>query len=497
MMAGGTVLDLMVFNIWRGGNLGRVDTHGFAGQNRDELLTFFEHERADLIFLVETYGLGRRVEAALNHDPADGRRFRGVQVTREPGQDVDGDNLWLFTWLPVEEIYPIVSEPPVTSFHFGGARLTLPAGGHIHALAVWLSHITSSWEPLNQTVLESALGVERSCTNDDVVETDHVRRLDMAKIILGERLPRYVRDDAPVLLGGDFNTQSHLDWTEATADAPRHEGLVLEWPVMKMFADAGFTDTFRAAHPDVARYPGRTWAAGHSFMYAPLRLDYLLARGNVRVLASATRTRRLPQHQSSDLDDLYPFYSDHGAVLSRLWFEGDRPGYSPAHPPVDEPETSAWPGIPEPPVGLPVRASEITAHASSSARDHEPALAVDGNPRTHWHSHTGPGVPDPHPHHLTLVLGRERTLTAVRYQPPIDSYRGIVTRYTYLVSTDGTDFQPVASGTWTRDSLPKDVTLPKVRAQYLRLTAEAGVAGRSAVAELAPYEQPASSADAH
>ncbi|WP_162452263.1 discoidin domain-containing protein [Phytoactinopolyspora mesophila] len=488
---GETVLDVMAFNIWHGGNLDKQHAHGFEEQNKNELLAYLARERPDLIFLVETYGLGKRIEEALNRDTSDGRVFRGVQITREPQQAFDRDNLWLFTWLPVQEIYPAISELPVTSFHFGGARIGLPSGGHFHAFTTWISHLDSSWGPLNQAAMETALGIERTHTEAQLVASDHARRIEMAKLILEDRLPRYVDDDAPVLLGGDFNTQSHLDWTEAAAAAPRREGLVLQWPVMSMFAEAGFVDTFRSAHPDVARYPGRTWTAGHSFMYAPLRLDYVLAKGDVEVLASSTRTRRLPEHRGGDLDDLYPFYSDHGAVVSRLRFAGDTAGgagYSPARPAVDEPEAGAWPELPGHPGGVPVPPAEMTASASSSAAGYGPELVVDGDPRTYWHSRTEPGTPDAHPHQLTLDLSRERTLTAVRYQPRINGYGGIAFRYTYLVSLDGVSFERAAAGEWDRDSLPKDVSLPGVRARYLRLVIEAGVAGYSSAAELIPYE---------
>jgi hypothetical protein len=136
-----------------------------------------------------------------------------------------------------------------------------------------------------------------------------------------------------------------------------------------------------------------------------------------------------------------------------------------------------------------VPVAELVADASCASPEHPAPLAVDGDPRTYWHSGAGPKAPDPHPHHLTVDLGAERMITAVRYQPPLSTYEGIVTRYEFLVSTDGDVFRPVASGAWQRDSLPKDVGLgPGVRARYLRLTALAGVAGFSAVAELIPYE---------
>ncbi|NEE00382.1 discoidin domain-containing protein [Phytoactinopolyspora halotolerans] len=495
-MPDGTVLDVMVFNIWHGGNLDKfwdgsafntVHPHGFEEQNKRELLDFLAVERPDLLLMVETYGLGERIEAALNRHQEDGRVFRGVPITREPGQLPNRDNLWLFTWLPVEEVYPVVSEAPVTSFHFGGARLGLPGGGHVHAFTAWISHLDDAWGPVNQAVMESALGLERSRSAAGLVASDETRRLEMAKVILDDRLPRFAADGAPVLVGGDLNTQTHLDWSPEYADAPRHEGVVLDWPVSRMFAEAGFIDTFRVAHPDVATYPGRTWTAGHSFMYAPMRLDYLLARGDVEVLASSTRSRRIPEHHGSDLDELYPFYSDHGAVVSRLRFPGDLPGYAPARPAVDEQPITEWPAVPAPPDGRVVPAAEMSAAASSSEPGRAAALAVDGEARTSWHSRVAPAPPEPFPHHLTVDMGGERTLVAVRYQPPIDTYDGIVTRYTYAVSADGETYEPIASGRWDRDSLPKDVLLDGVRARYLRLTAHAGVAGTAAVAELIPY----------
>lgn len=37
-----------------------------------------------------------------------------------------------------------------------------------------------------------------------------------------------------VILGGDFNEPSHLDWTEATKDMRDHYGLVVPWDVSVM-----------------------------------------------------------------------------------------------------------------------------------------------------------------------------------------------------------------------------------------------------------------------
>lgn len=65
-------------------------------------------------------------------------------------------------------------------------------------------------------------------------------------------------DTTPVFLVGDFNCPSHLDWTEATA--PLHCGYVVDWPVTKKLADAGFSDVYRVMHPNPATHRGDTWS---------------------------------------------------------------------------------------------------------------------------------------------------------------------------------------------------------------------------------------------
>lgn len=489
----GTPLKVMSFNIWQGGRLDGRHEHGWEDENVNQLVEFLRFEDPDVLFLVETYGAGDQILEALNRNQPEGRKFTGIQVTREPNQAPDRDNLWLFTWLPVEKVYPVIREGGLTSFNFGGARLGLPDGGHVHAFSTWLHHTGGTTTELSRTAFEIALGYDRTYTNEQLLAADYVRRMEMANTLLNERLQTYIGNDtAPVILGGDFNTQSHLDWTEQFADAPGHEGLVLEWPVLKSFEEAGFIDTFRHANPDAARFPGRTWSAGHSFTYAPSRIDYILARGEqVRILASSTRTVRLPEQQGTALDELYPFYSDHAAVVTEMVIRGQGTGPDPEKQPVFDPELEA-PSWPEPLPGTPVPANELTATASSVRPGSEPENAVDGNPLTIWHSRSQPDPPDPHPHTLDVDMGRERLLSGVNYHPRIDGgYYGLVTRYTLQASLDGENFHTVASGRLERTPLPKNIELSNVTARYLRFIVESGVGGFTAVAMFSPYEKDA------
>ncbi|MDR0700439.1 MAG: metallophosphoesterase [Tannerella sp.] len=66
-----------------------------------------------------------------------------------------------------------------------------------------------------------------------------------------------------VILGGDFNEPSHLDWQADTKDIRDHRGAVVPWDVSQMLAQAGYVDAWRSRFPDAVTHPGFTWPAGN------------------------------------------------------------------------------------------------------------------------------------------------------------------------------------------------------------------------------------------
>lgn len=62
-----------------------------------------------------------------------------------------------------------------------------------------------------------------------------------------------------VFLGGDLNEPSGSDWCEATKDMADHHGVVIDWPTLRILADGGLVDTYRAIFPDPVAYPGYTY----------------------------------------------------------------------------------------------------------------------------------------------------------------------------------------------------------------------------------------------
>ncbi|MFH4984558.1 hypothetical protein AB6A40_011267 [Gnathostoma spinigerum] len=65
--------------------------------------------------------------------------------------------------------------------------------------------------------------------------------------------------DEPLLVCGDFNSPSHLDWTVETRGL--HGDWVFEWPVTKLLMSAvGLADSYRVVHPNPLAHPGITWS---------------------------------------------------------------------------------------------------------------------------------------------------------------------------------------------------------------------------------------------
>jgi alpha-L-fucosidase len=87
------------------------------------------------------------------------------------------------------------------------------------------------------------------------------------------------------------------------------------------------------------------------------------------------------------------------------------------------------------------------------------------------------------PQSVTLDLGKVYdTIDMLMYQPRRESSTtGNITSYRIYVSTNGTTFTQVASGTWAADVMVKRAQFPRQSARYVRLEAVAVNGGTSAV----------------
>ena len=136
-----------------------------------------------------------------------------------------------------------------------------------------------------------------------------------------------IGDGLPTIFVGDLNTPSHLDWTPEAVDAlgwqppyldPPGERFPVAWPVTVAMEDAGFTDTYRAVHPDPVADPGFTYCAD---LYPACgrwdtwdRIDYVYTAGPIAPLHSRVVGEGGPY---TDIVSL-PWPTDHRAVVSTV-----------------------------------------------------------------------------------------------------------------------------------------------------------------------------------
>lgn len=85
-------------------------------------------------------------------------------------------------------------------------------------------------------------------------------------------------DHIPLIMTGDFNCPSHLDWTAAAAAAHGGVGPVA-WPVTTRIIAAGLKDSFREIHPDPVAVPGNTWSSIHKGTEPQDRIDFIYFKG--------------------------------------------------------------------------------------------------------------------------------------------------------------------------------------------------------------------------
>ncbi|MBW5486116.1 HAD-IA family hydrolase [Streptomyces bambusae] len=286
---------VMSWNLWLGGS--RVDDH------RDKQLKVLLAADADVVGLQET-----AVHAAPELAEALGWFHHRA-----------GENLAILSRHPITQT---LGDPDVGFYGATGARIRLDEhpDGTPHELVLWTAHLNyTPYGPYDACFG----GLTEPELADRERESGRVREIGQ---ILAEMAPDLAAADrTPVLLTGDFNAPSHLDWTTAAAGLHGGHGPV-DWPVSRACERAGLHDSYRQAHPDPVAAPGTTWSPVHprhedgSGRPEPQdRIDFVLHAGaRLTVLDStALATGRIAPWPDVAGND-WP--SDHAAVVTTYRF---------------------------------------------------------------------------------------------------------------------------------------------------------------------------------
>ncbi|MFF1723474.1 HAD-IA family hydrolase [Streptomyces sviceus] len=242
-------LRVMTWNLWFGGT--KVHDH------RAKQLKVIAESDVDVVGLQETYG-----SAAEELAEALGWHHHRA-----------GTNLGIISRFPITAV---LGDPDVGFYGAAGARIAVGE----REIDVWTAHL--DYEQYGPYASEP-------------LAHEEVRLAQMRDTL------HRIGDSAPVVLVGDFNCPSHLDWPD------------VEWPVTKAAEEAGFGDSFRQARPDAVRDHGHTWSPVHAHPEPQDRIDFVLHRG-LRVLDSRTCVSGTPRTWPDVEDNDWP--SDHAAVIT-------------------------------------------------------------------------------------------------------------------------------------------------------------------------------------
>ena len=214
----------------------------------------------------------------------------GMEIAKQAGYPY---SLRGSTNLSIHSKYPIVVTLDIFKpFNSHGAIIDVK-GEKILCFNIWLHYLPDLFNDI------------KTLSPDSLIKGEIPTRLSEIKSIMKEVDSIQNAYQLPIIIGGDFNSASHLDWVESMKDY--HYGKVVEWPVSKTMTDNNFIDSFREANPDPTISSEGTWGFLSDDIISD-RIDYIYYKGD-----------KLKTKSSKIVMDDPPggfFNSDHRAVLT-------------------------------------------------------------------------------------------------------------------------------------------------------------------------------------
>ena len=102
--------------------------------------------------------------------------------------------------------------------------------------------------------------IEKPVTNVDSIlkSTRLSMRMEEITAVIADA-GKEIQKGHAVIIGGDFNEPSGLDWVESTKNLFDHHGVVVSWPVSSYLNISGFIDAYRHRYPNPVTHPGFTY----------------------------------------------------------------------------------------------------------------------------------------------------------------------------------------------------------------------------------------------
>lgn len=210
------------------------------------------------------------------------------------------------------------------AWHGVGAELSCDHGRHFIVYSTWIDW--REYVPYHLRDHPEATDAELLA-----LESSKSDRLNQARALLGHLQQSGAMTGAmPLLVGGDWNCPSHLDWTEDTARVYRYRR-ALPLPVSRAMKQTGFIDTYREIHGNPVQSPGITWtplSRGTVLKPTPAdRIDRLYSLPtttgwSLRPVAAHVLPLLYEDNAVEQQDRVFP--SDHGALIVDFSWQAGR-----------------------------------------------------------------------------------------------------------------------------------------------------------------------------
>jgi exonuclease III len=236
-------ISLMTWNIWHGGLHGNK-LSGFAQDTSNTVNVYkvIKQENPDILFMQETYCCG-------------------MDIAKQAG--------YTYTWrgssnLSIHSKYPIIDTIHLyIPFNSHGVVIDIE-GKKVLFLNIWLHYLPDSFQDI------------KTLSSDSLIMGEKETRLKEITAILSSVDSLKNKLQIPIIMGGDFNSGSHLDWVESTKES--HYNKVVPWPVSKSIVDSGFKDSFREINPDPSTTLEGTWGFLSEDIISD-RIDFIYYKG--------------------------------------------------------------------------------------------------------------------------------------------------------------------------------------------------------------------------
>lgn len=281
-------IKVMAWNILHGAN--------DIENGSDNAIQIIKAIDPDVVLMVETYGSGPKIAKACGYN---------FHLIAPEGTALDDKriNLSIYSKFPFGD--RIDTEYP---FYLGGREIII-GKQKIRFFSNWFHYDPWEGEPekLGKSV-EELLAWEKTGKKYEMLQ----------KVLPYFRQYAAETDGIPMIVGGDMNAPSHLDWGEETAK--QHNGLVVPWYTTSVLEEMGLIDTYRAIHPDPLSHPGITW--DQKDMNDEHRIDYIFYKGAQLkpVSSKAYKVFFNTPFRLEELEVMYP--SDHGIVVTEFELTG-------------------------------------------------------------------------------------------------------------------------------------------------------------------------------